>query len=86
MFRRKGRKKENDILVLLNVSPHVYEDERYTVRGKLVWKEIFNSNNVKYWGSGEYLNTNLEISIKDKKAKVCEIKIAVPALSAMIFR
>lgn len=86
MFKRKGRKKEDDILVLLNVSLNAYEEERYEIKGKLSWKEIFNSNDIKYWGSGENMNSNLAVSVIDKKTLHCEINITVPALSAVIFR
>ena len=57
-----------------------------TLTGKSEWKEIFNSDNVDFWGSGKYMNNNLTIKIKEKKTSTIEIKLAIPALSVMIFR
>ncbi|RYG35503.1 MAG: 1,4-alpha-glucan branching protein GlgB, partial [Chitinophagaceae bacterium] len=60
MFKRKGGKRKDDILVLMNVSPNAYQGEEYEVKGKLVWQEIFNSNDRKYWGSGACMNPAME--------------------------
>ena len=85
-FKRKGKHRENDILVVLNVTNKDFRHQTFTVKGKNHWKEIFNSNDIAYWGTGEYLNEHLAINHIDKKRKLCEIILDIPALSAMIFR
>src|SRR5690606_226157 len=85
IFKRCGARKADDILVLLNVSAHEYHEEVFETTGKLNWKEIFNSDDINYWGSGNCMNTELAIRITDKKTRRCEIKRRIPALSALIF-
>lgn len=86
MFKRKGRHRDDDLLVVLNLSDQHYKDWNVSIKGKNSWKEIFNSNSIDYWGTGDYLNTELSFNLVDKKKKVCEIIMNIPALSAVIFR
>jgi len=85
VYKRKGRYIQDDLLVVLNLSTQTFKDWKITVKGKNQWKEIFNSNSIKYWGTGDNQNEPLRLSITDKKKKVCEIIMDIPALSAMIF-
>jgi 1,4-alpha-glucan branching enzyme len=85
-FKRKGKNRNNDLLVVMNISNNKFHDWSLFVSGKTKWKEIFNSDCIEFWGTGEYMNDNLNIEIIDKKSKTCEIKLSIPALSAMIFR
>ncbi len=85
-FKRKGRKRKDDLLIILNISNDNYTNWIMHVQGKLQWKEIFNTNEISYWGNGEHINVNFPIKILNKKASLCEIKIDIPALSVLIFR
>ncbi|MBS1744436.1 MAG: 1,4-alpha-glucan branching protein GlgB [Bacteroidetes bacterium] len=86
MYKRKGKHRDDDLLVILNLSNQVFTDWKMQVKGKNHWREIFNSNNIAYWGTGENTNEQLRINPIDKKKKICEIIVDIPALSAMIFR
>jgi 1,4-alpha-glucan branching enzyme len=86
IFKRKGKYRDDDLLIILNVSKHHYKEWKLAVKGKNHWKEVFNSNSDAYWGSGLNINENPTIIPIDKKKKLCEIIIDIPALSAMIFR
>ena len=86
IYKRKGRFRDDDIVVVLNVSTQNFRQWKITLKGKNQWKEIFNSNLIDYWGTGESTNDNLSIIPTDKKKKTCEIIIDIPPLSAMIFR
>jgi 1,4-alpha-glucan branching enzyme len=83
-FKRRGKKSKNDILVVLNISNNNYTECNFHISGKKIWNEIFNSNELQYWGTGEFLNP-LPVLTK-KLLGSYEIKIAVPALSILIFR
>jgi 1,4-alpha-glucan branching enzyme len=85
-YKRKGKHRADDLLVILNISTKSHPGWKMTVTGKNQWKEIFNSNLVDYWGTGENINENITIIPIDKKKKICEIIIDIPALSALIFR
>ena len=85
-YKRKGKHRDDDILVVLNLSNKNHSQWKMTVKGKSAWKERFNSNLIEYWGTGEYTNENIHINPVDKKRKLYEIIIDIPALSALIFR
>ena len=85
-FRRKGKKKQDDMLIILNMTPVVRHDWKLKVQGKTVWKEVFNSDSEKYWGTGKVFNPAPEISVVDKKKQVVEINMQLPALGAVIFK
>ena len=74
------------MVIVLNVSKTNYAEWKLQLKGKTYWKEVFNSNDIAYWGNGEHVNAPLTITAIDKKKKVYEINIAIPALSAVIFR
>ena len=60
-YRRKGLLPENDIVILLNLTGAVYENWEIELYGKTTWKEIFNTDNIEYWGSGNFDNAALRI-------------------------
>ena len=83
-YRRKGKKKENDMVIILNFTPVVRRDWKLRVKGKSVWKEVFNSDSLKYWGTGQVFNPAPQVKLVDKKALVYEINLHLPALGAVI--
>ncbi len=44
------------ILVVCNFTPSVHDDYRLGIPEEGTWKEIFNSNSTKFWGTGEHHN------------------------------
>ncbi|HRE62819.1 MAG TPA: 1,4-alpha-glucan branching protein GlgB [Ferruginibacter sp.] len=86
VFKRKGKHRNNDLLVVLNMTVHPRKDWTEQVKGKAHWHEIFNSDDVKYWGSGKYMNQNIICAPVDKKKKLYEIKLTIPPLAAIILR
>src|SRR5947207_1843488 len=49
-YRRKGKNSEDDLLIILNLTPVVRNDWEVYVSSKQFTKEIFNSDDKKYWG------------------------------------
>jgi len=49
VFRRKGTKPKDDIVIILNLTPTPRLDWTVYLKGKTSWKEIFNSDLKKYW-------------------------------------
>jgi len=86
IYKRKGHLKAGEMLIVLNVTTTSYKDWKLEVAGKAHWKEIFNSNDIAYWGNGEFLNSEVPVTVVDKKRKIYEINLSIPALSAMIFQ
>ena len=85
-YRRKGKQRAGDMIVVLNVTKNDYPEWKMTLKGKSSWKEIFNSNDIAYWGRGNFVNQPITISPVDKKKKLYEINFAIPALTALIFQ
>jgi 1,4-alpha-glucan branching enzyme len=85
-YRRKGKKKKDDLLIVLNLTPVVRRDWKIRVKGKSVWKEVFNSDLEKFWGTGKVFNPSPEANLVDKKKQYFEINVHLPALGAVIFK
>ena len=85
-FKRKGKNKEDDVLVVLNMTPIVRRDWKIKVHGKTEWKEIFNSNRVIFWGTGDVFNPDVKVKLLDKDTDLYEINVHLPALAGVVFR
>ena len=86
VFKRKGKKTEDDILIILNMTPVVHTDWKVHVQGKQNWKEIFNSNDKKYWGTGDVFNVEIEVRVTDEDAKWYELNLNLPPLGAVFVK
>jgi len=85
-YRRKGKRSNNDMLVILNMTPVVRHNWKVYAKGKPHWKEIYNSDDKKYWGTGDVLNPSPEVKLVDKKERIFEINIHLPALGGVILK
>ncbi|OJY90448.1 MAG: 1,4-alpha-glucan branching enzyme [Sphingobacteriales bacterium 44-15] len=86
VYRRKGKKPEDDVLVILNLTPVVHNDWKIFAAGKGSWKEIFNSDERKYWGTGDVLNPDITTTLVDKQSRMFEINVHLPALGAVVLK
>ena len=85
VYKRKGLKPKDDVLIVLNTTPMVRNDWEISLQGKYKWKEIFNSDSKEYWGTGDVFNPELIIGKKvDTKSKWYKIKVHLPALGAVV--
>ena len=84
-FVRKTKKKEETLFVVCNFTPVVYEAEQVGVPFAGKYKEIFNSDNVKYGGLGN-INARAKqskpIPVYDRKNSVT---MTIPPLGVAIF-
>ena len=85
-YRRKGKNKKDDLLIIVNTSEKKYQNWSMQISGKTQWKELLNSNAIEFWGTGELLNENVFTKIIHKKNTLCEINFDIPALSILIFQ
>ncbi len=84
--RRMAKDRKRDVVALINLSNVPKKDWMVTLKGKLAWKQIFNSDDKAYWGSGNYDNQAIDIKIVDKKKKLIEIKLNISALSVILIQ
>ncbi|MGN6601428.1 MAG: 1,4-alpha-glucan branching protein GlgB [Ginsengibacter sp.] len=85
-YMRKGKKKKDDLLVIFNMTPVERFDWKIMVHDKTSWNQIFCSDDVKYWGTGRFSGQEILTEIIDKKNHVAEIKLNLPALSAIVLQ
>ncbi len=86
VFKRKGKDKKDDVLIILNMTPAVRRDWKIQVEGKAAWKEIFNSDSVEFYGTGDVYNPDPEVKLIEKNADLYEINCHLPALAGIIFQ
>ena len=85
-FMRRGEKPEDDLLIIVNFSPLVYEKHKVGVPYNGKFKEIFNSDSKEFGGDG---NTNPRA--KSSKKVFCvdrenSIEILVPPMGISVFK
>ena len=86
IYRRKGEHSKDDLLIILNMTPVVRMNWKIRVRGKTEWREIFNSDNKKYFGTGDVYNPDIKAQTIDKKEKFIEMNLHLPALGAIVLK
>ncbi len=86
VYRRKGKDPDEELLVILNFTPVARLDWKVYAQGKSKWKEIFNSDGKKYYGTGDVYNPSVETKMVDKKGKWYEINVHLPPLGAVILK
>jgi 1,4-alpha-glucan branching enzyme len=86
VFRRKGKNPKDDILVILNMTPVARHDWKVKVNGKSKWKEIFNSDEKRFWGTGNVFNPSVTSKLLDKVEKSYEINVHLPPLGGIVLR
>ncbi len=83
-FKRKGLKPENDVLVIMNMTPVPRHQFPIHVQGKKAWSSIFNSDARMYGGAGDLTNPNIKVTAQDEKGDWNQLLLNLPALSAIV--
>jgi len=86
VYKRMGKTSADDVLVILNMTPVVRSDWEVYVTGKKYKKEIFNSDAVKYWGSGNVYNPVIRCELMDNTQKEYRLIVNLPPLSGIILK
>jgi 1,4-alpha-glucan branching enzyme len=85
-FKRKGKDPNQDILVVLNMTPVPRHQFPIHVGGKTIWKEIFNSDDQAFWGSGDINNQDVQCVLVDGTSQSMEIQLDLPPLAAVVLK
>lgn len=83
---RRVDKSKNEVIVLINFTPVAYEDYRLGVPDAGLYKEIFNSDDERFGGSG--VINRVEMKSESKPWNYCEnsIVMRVPPLAVTILK
>jgi 1,4-alpha-glucan branching enzyme len=84
VYKRMGKKEEDDLLVIMNVNPVPKEGWQIEV-GQLYNQELFNSDDVRFWGTGNYMNPHLECETLEDGSRY-RLWVNLPPLSAIILK
>jgi 1,4-alpha-glucan branching enzyme len=85
-FKRKGHEPGDDLLIILNMTPVVRLDWVIEVGGKPYSREIFNSDQAIFWGTGDVFNPALRCEEVDTDQKTYRLIVNLPALGGIILK
>ena len=85
-FKRRNKDTDQELMVVLNMTPRERLDWTVSVNSSAQWTEIFNSDEKKYWGTGNYVNNTVISPINQKNTNLHEIKISLPPLGGCILK
>lgn len=86
VYKRKAEKPEDDLLVILNMTPEVYHDWVIEVHDKEYTEELFNSDLKEYDGTGDVFNKDIRTECIDEEFKKYKITINLPPLAGLILK
>ena len=86
VFKRKGKKPENDLLIILNMTPVVRLNWEIYVSDKVFQREVFNSNSTAYWGTGDVFNPEIKCDTIDKDQPKYKLIVNLPPLAGIILK
>jgi len=86
IYGRKGHDAKDDLVIVLNMTPTPHQGFRVGVPAAGSWKEIFNSDEKQYWGSGM---TNTKAAKSEKEhwhGKDNSVIVDLPPLGAIVLK
>jgi 1,4-alpha-glucan branching enzyme len=86
LFLRKSDNHEQDLIVVANFTPEVRSSYRIGVAQRGLWQEVFNSDNLKYGGSGQLNNSQQFTSPVKYHGKDYSLLITIPPLGITVFK
>lgn len=85
-YLRKSYKPEEDMLIVLNMTPAAHELYQLGIDGAGTWKEILNSDHEEFFGSGVVNTGLLETQGLPMNGKTHSLQLRIPPLGATIFK
>ncbi len=86
-FKRIGPTENDELIIILNMTPVERIDWEISIEGMpSSWIEIFNSDKVEFWGTGNYVNNIVKTLQIQKNVKKYEIKLSLPPLGGCIIK
>lgn len=85
-YRRFGEKPADDMLIILNMTPVERRDWKVQVQGKARWKEILNSDDPLYGGTGHFMNPKIHSHTLNKETHLYELTLQLPPLAGVVLK
>jgi 1,4-alpha-glucan branching enzyme len=84
VYKRVGEKAKDQLFIILNMTPVPRYDFEIYVKGKKQWKEVFNSDDKKYWGAGDVYNPDITFEVVNKDEEVFKLRLNLPPLAGIV--
>jgi 1,4-alpha-glucan branching enzyme len=85
-YIRKGNDPKNNLIVLCNFTPNAIENYEFGISEKGTWKEVFNSDDKDYWGSGFHNTGTLKSSDKGSHGRPNSLIAKIPPLGMVVLK
>ncbi|HEX7904576.1 MAG TPA: 1,4-alpha-glucan branching protein GlgB [Chitinophagaceae bacterium] len=86
VYKRKGKEKADDLLIILNMTPVVRHDWEIYIKEKPYSEELFNSDKAIYWGTGDVYNPDIRCDLVDKTQQLYRLSVNLPSLGGIILK
>ncbi|MDQ1088091.1 1,4-alpha-glucan branching protein GlgB [Siphonobacter sp. SORGH_AS_1065] len=86
VYSRKGNSPKETLVIALNMTPIPRTNYRVGVPMQGMYTEIFNSDSVRFWGTGQYENGTYMAEEIAWQGKAYSIGINIPPLSGVVFK
>jgi len=86
VYIRKGNKPKDNLIIACNMTPVPREDYRIGLPKKGKLKEVFNSNEKDYFGTGDFKNKSLTSEAEKWQNRKNSVTISIPPLTMLAFK
>ena len=86
IYSRKGKEPKNDLVVILNMTPTPHQNFRVGVPHEGSWKEIFNTDDKIYWGSGMNNPKAIKTDKNSWHGRKHSVLVTLPPLSVIVLK
>jgi 1,4-alpha-glucan branching enzyme len=84
-FFRRGKSSDDELLIILNMTPVQRTSWKVKMNSKGNWKEIFNSDKKAFWGTDQYNNLELLATVTDKD-EINHLSVQLPPLAGIVLK
>lgn len=86
VYARKGNDPKDELVVVLNFTPVIRPSFRVGVPGIGTWKEIFNSDDLLFWGSGTINPQELRSEVIQWNYRNQSLALTLPPLGVVVLK
>ncbi len=85
-FKRKSSDPNEELIVILNMTPNERINWKVQVPAQETWVEVFNSDDLRYWGTGNYMNTILLLPELLNNDSHYKLTLSLPPLAGIVLK
>jgi 1,4-alpha-glucan branching enzyme len=85
-YKRKSTQTNQELIVVLNMTPVERLNWKIEAASDQEWLEIFNSDDQSYWGTGNYINESVLIPEINITGKFYQVSLNLPPLGGLVLK